>query len=158
MDSGDQALAARAAAALAVGDLVAAYDLAGSVLAQDPSSEAMQHIQVLALARMGDVEGAHRLFETFGLSRSADPHRRAAGARLLKDRALKLEPGSARQAAFERAHRSYLRIYRESGDFFPGINVATLALLVGRPAEGAAVATELLAMPDVAAANDYYTA
>jgi hypothetical protein len=150
--------AARAKAAIARGDLIAAYDVTVSGLAEDPVSEDLRYLQVLALARMGDTERAMQLFGDYALGESADPHKRAAGARLLKDRALTLAPGDVRRAALGEAFEAYRAVYRESGDSFPGINAATLALLSGREEEARRLAEALLADPTVAASADYYMA
>lgn len=147
-----------AASALARGDLATAYDIAVAALAEGAESEELRHLQVLALARMGDTDTAMRLFEDYRLGLSADPHKRALGARLLKDRALKLAPGEARREALDSARSAYLRIYRESGDSFPGVNAATLALLAGRKEEAQELAGAVLAAPEVAAAGSYYMA
>ena len=150
--------AERARSAIARGDLAAAYDIAASAIAEGEDSEDVRHQQVLALARMGDTQRAMELFEGYGLSSSADPHKRAAGARLLKDRALALAPGNGRAEALEAAFAAYLAVYRESGDSFPGINAASLALLAERRDEARAIAQSLLDDPAVAAAEDYYRA
>ncbi|HYN46006.1 MAG TPA: tetratricopeptide repeat-containing protein, partial [Allosphingosinicella sp.] len=146
-----------AKAALSRGDLIAAYDATVSAIEGGDESKAVRHQQVLALARMGDTERAMGLFEAYGLDRSQDPHERAAGARLLKDRAL-ASPEGERLFALERAFEAYHAIYLESGDSFPGINAATLALLAGREQRARELAAALLGDPAVAAAGDYYMA
>ena len=147
-----------AKAALARGDLITAYDVATAAIAEGDAGGTVRHQQVLALARMGDTERAMGLFAAYGLDRSNDPHERAIGARLLKDRALAMPAGPARQEALAAAHQAYHAIYRESGDSFPGINAATLALLAGDAAEARTLAEALLADPAVAAGGDYYKA
>jgi class 3 adenylate cyclase len=72
--------------------------------------------------------------------------------------ALAAPAGEGRQAAMERAFEAYHSIYRASGDSFPGINAATLALLAGRVDQARALAAALLDDPAVAAAGDYYKA
>src|SRR5687768_14940770 len=124
-----------AKAALARGDLIAAYDLTVSAIVAGDESSAIRHQQILALARMGDTERAMELFKAYELDRSDHPHERAIGARLLKDRALARPPGEARQAALREAFDAYHAIYLDSGDSFPGINAATLALLAGDAAK-----------------------
>ncbi|HEX8640250.1 MAG TPA: adenylate/guanylate cyclase domain-containing protein [Allosphingosinicella sp.] len=153
----DQA-ADHARAALARGDLIAAYDLTVSAISDGDESMAVRHQHVLALARMGDTDRAMERFEAYRLADSPQPHERAVGARLLKDRALALPAGPSRQAALEAAHEAYLAVYRESGDAFPGINAATLALLAGEEPCARALAAALLGDPAVAAAADYYAA
>src|SRR3954470_17183984 len=136
-----------AKAALARGDLIAAYDVTTAAIAEGDPGGTVRHQQVLALARMGDTERAMGLFEAYGLDRSTDAHERAIGARLLKDRALAAPQGDARQAALLQAHEAYHQIYRDSGDSFPGINAATLALLAGDGAQSKKLARALLADP-----------
>jgi adenylate cyclase len=146
-----------AKSALSRGDLIAAYDAAVAAIEAGDDSGAVRHSQVLALARIGDTERAMELFEAYGLDRSQDPHERAVGARLLKDRAL-AAPAGERLFALERAFEAYHAIYLESGDSFPGINAATLALLAGREGRARELAAALLGDPKVAAAGDYYMA
>jgi hypothetical protein len=148
----------QAKAALARGDLIAAYDLTMSAIGEGDESSEVRHLQILALARMGDTERAMDLFTAHGLDRSADPHERAAGARLLKDRALALADGAGRCDALSKAFEAYHAIYLESGDAFPGINAATLALLAGEEKRAGELAAALLADPVVAAAGHYYSA
>ena len=147
-----------AKAALARGDLITAYDITVSAIAAGDTSSAVRHQQVLALARMGDTERAMERFGAFGLVESPHAHERATGARLLKDRALAMLPGEARDAALAAASRAYLAIYRESGDAFPGINAATLALLAGDEPCARELAEAILADRRVSADGDYYGA
>lgn len=144
--------------ALARGDLVAAYDAASSAIAAGDRSSAARHLQVLALARMGDTDRALKLFADHGLQASADPHERALGARLLKDKAFQPGQTHERVRALRSAHESYLSIYRASGDPFPGINAATLAFLAGDAEAARAIAAELLHAPQDRGAGDYYGA
>src|ERR1700716_3918530 len=129
-----------AKAALARGDLIAAYDLTTAAIEEGDPGGTVRHQQVLALARMGDTERAMGLFAAYGLDRSSDAHERAIGARLFKDRALAAASGPDRQDAMTRAYEAYHAIYRDSGDSFPGINAATLALLAGNGAQSRALA------------------
>lgn len=147
-----------AKAALARGNLIVAYDLTSAAIEDGDNSGAVRHQQVLVLARMGDTERAMDLFASYGLDRSNDTHERAIGARLLKDRALAARPGPDRQQALARAYEAYRAIYDESGDSYPGINAATLALLAGDGAQSRALADALLADAVVAAGRDYYKA
>src|SRR5688500_4445242 len=65
--SGMTGAAELAKAALARGDLIAAYDSTVSAMTEGDESPALRHLQVLALARMGDTERAMELFAAFGL-------------------------------------------------------------------------------------------
>lgn len=144
--------------AVSRGDLITAYDITVSAIAEGDESSEVRHQQILALARMGDTERAMELFAAYRLDSSSDPHERAVGARLLKDRALALPPGEERRVALEQAFDAYHSIYRDSGDSFPGINAATLALLGGREERALELAGALLEDPEVAASADYYMA
>jgi class 3 adenylate cyclase/tetratricopeptide (TPR) repeat protein len=139
--------------ALGRGDLFGAYDVAARAIAAGEASEALYHQQALTLARMGDTARALDIFRSAGLDRSRDPHIRALGARLLKDRGLE---GSAPELV--EAYRAYLQIYRDSGDAYPGINAASLALLTGNPDESRQLALEIAAIPSVRSPEDYYDA
>ena len=150
--------AAYARDALSRGDLIGAYDATVAAIQAGDESGEIRHLQILALARMGDTERAMNLFGAYGLDHSADAHERAVGARLLKDRALELEQGEARTHALKAAHDAYHAIYLDSRDPFPGINAATLALLAGEENDARALAAALLDDPAVAAAEDYYSA
>lgn len=148
--------AERARAAIAQGDLISAYDETISAIAEGDQSDGIRHQQVLALARMGDTERAAELFQTYGLDRSDDPHKQAIGARLLKDRALGLAAGEPRDAALQAAADAYHAIYAESGDSYPGINAASLAMLAGDAASAQRIASAILADPELASPEDFY--
>ena len=137
-----------AKAALARGDLIAAYDLTG---VGDRRRRREQRRSATSRSSRwrawATPNGRWTCSRRYGLDRSADPHERAVGARLLKDRALALPagPGTVRRArAGVRGLSCHLS---RSGDAFPGINAATLALLAGEEARAGELAAALLADP-----------
>lgn len=140
--------------ALSRGALFAAYDAAARAIAAGDPSEDLRQVQLLALARMGDTRRALRLFRTYGLRESADPHKRALGARLLKDRALETKSEPALRAAY----KAYRDIFSASEDPYPGINAAAMAQLVGDDEEARWLATVILTHPTIDAPADYYCA
>jgi class 3 adenylate cyclase len=144
---------ADARGALGRGDLFGAYDVAARAIAAGEASEDLYHQQALIFARMGDTQRALDLFRSSGLDRSTDPHKRALGARLLKDRGLEGSLPELREA-----YRAYLQIYRDSGDSYPGINAASLALLTGNADEARRLAQEIARIPRIIAPEDYYDA
>lgn len=148
----------RARRAIARGDLIAAYDEAVSAIGEGDESPAIRHQLVLALARMGDTDRAAELFGDYGLDRSDDPHHRAIGARLLKDRALAMPPGDGRRLALAAASDAYGALFEGSGDPYPGINAASLAVLSGRADGARAIAEAILREPRIADPRDYYMA
>lgn len=133
---------AAARAALARGDLIATYDLAQTALAKD-GGLAAAYLLVLALARMGDTAAARAHYAARGLDLARDVDSRALGARLAKDAAEVLS-GAERARAFAEASAAYASIHDETGDAFPGINAASLALLAGDAEAARARATQLL--------------
>ncbi len=134
------------------GDLFGAYDIAARAIADGNGSEDLKHEQALALARMGDTERALSLYHSHGLDRSEDPDKRALGARLLKDRGI--EAGSQDELAG--AYDAYRRIFAETGDSYPGINAASLALLIGHVDDARRLASDILELPNVAEPTNYY--
>jgi len=150
--------AERARAAIARGDLIGAFDEAVSAIEQGDESTAIRYSQVLALARMGDTDRAAELFEAYGLSTSQDPHEQAIGARIRKDRALELPEGEARRRALSVAADAYDAIYAASGDSYPGVNAASLAVLAGEAERGERIARAILRQAEVAKPADFYMA
>ncbi|WP_156678716.1 adenylate/guanylate cyclase domain-containing protein [Sphingomonas profundi] len=144
---------ARARAATARGDFAAAYDITVSAIAEGDESEGVRHQQVLALARMGDIELASALFAVYGLDRSEEPDELAVGARLLKDRAFQTR-GRARGAAMAAAAEAYRRVFDLSGALRPGVNAASLSLLAGDADRARDMARRLLMHPDIPDAGD----
>ena len=140
--------------ALAQGDLFGAYDAATHAIIDGHDNEEMRHSQALALARMGDTERALHLFRAYGLDKSKKGHRRALGARLLKDEAL----ATGKAEDFSAAYEAYRIIFDKSRDSYPGINAASLALLGGQMDVARELAQRILRLKKVKAPADYYCA
>jgi hypothetical protein len=143
---------AQARAAIARGDLLAAYDLVRPDREEWVTAE-RAYLAVLAMARMGAVQEASRLYASTGLADATDVDSLSLGARLLKDRAL---GGDAGTVSFAQAAAAYAGIFERTGDYFPAINAATLSLLAGDDAAAAAFARAALASPAVEKTQDYY--
>ena len=133
----------QAEAAMARGDLFSAYDAATAAIESGSDDQRFKYIQVLALARMGDVSQARERYERYGLSASQDVDIASLGARLLKDDALSQSPRDPK--ALLAASEAYGAIYARTGDTFPGVNAATLAMLGGAEEKARTIALELLA-------------
>lgn len=143
---GDQRLSTgldEAAAALARGNLLLAFDVAKTAIAAGADHPRLRYVQVLALARMGELDRAQALYDAH-LTGERDVDTLALGARLLKDRAWQAAPAD-QPALLAAASRAYERIFRDTRDAFPGINAASLACLAGRTETGQALAREVLA-------------
>ena len=137
------------------GDLIAAYDAAMLALAEGASDPKLRFLAVLALARMGATDQAFDLYEAQNLAADKTVDSQSIYARLLKDRALAAQagdrPSRLREAAF-----AYAGIFRETGDYFPGINAASLLVLAGDRKSGEALARDILAGPALASPSNYY--
>lgn len=129
------------------GDWLGAYDAASRAIAAGNGSEETRYRQALALANMEDTERALALFTAYGIGSSRNAHRRALGARLLKD-----------QGRLAEAYQGYRAIFDKTRDSFPGINAASLALLSGQPDEARALARRILRLKRVRDPQDYYCA
>jgi adenylate cyclase len=132
----------QAQAAMKRGDFFTAHDLARAGVEGGLDDEGFKYLQVLALARMGDLAQARERYDSFGLSTSQNVDVAALGARLLKDAAFATripDPIILLQAA-----EAYRAIYERTGDTFPGVNAATLFLLSGAANTAGAIASEVL--------------
>lgn len=148
---------AAATAALASGDLLLAYDRCTAGLAGDAPHPRLRYLRVLALARMGEIDRARRLYDVELAVGSADLDMLTLGARLMKDRAW-LAQGDAQISLIADASDAYEAIFRQTGDAFPGINAATLARLAGQDARARALAQAVLDALGDAPPADYYAA
>ena len=142
------------------GELLLAYDTALQGLEAHPGDLWLAHRALLNLAKSGATARAESEFARLGLDVSQEPDVAALGARIAKDRGL-AAAGAERARLLARAADQYEAIYRRSGGYYPGINVATLRLLAGQPHESEQVAREVLALCEAAggtAEDDYYRA
>jgi hypothetical protein len=91
-------------------ECIKAFDLARTEVARDPGNVTLRHGGVLALARMGALEQAQRMYEAWGLDAVADNEDvLALKGRLLKDAALQHE-GEERRRALHDAAAAYRRV------------------------------------------------
>tara|TARA_R110000772_G_scaffold173328_6_gene285303 strand:+ start:437 stop:2188 length:1752 start_codon:yes stop_codon:yes gene_type:complete len=140
------------------GNLLLAYDLARVAIDAGDTSVELRHLLILTLARMGDGQQAMELYEEYGLHGSANAHHRSLAARILKDAAFALPNGKDRDDALSAAYRAYAEIYEDSGDAYPGINAASLALLSGHKKQAQALALSIIALKEIGNPKDYYDA
>ena len=111
------------------GELFAAIDCAESYLKQSENPPLkLRHLTVLLMARAGALNEAIRRYRDLDLHIETDMESRTLGARLLKDVALSCAP-SAQPRELSKACKAYRDIYEDTGDSYPGINAATLAVL-----------------------------
>jgi class 3 adenylate cyclase len=137
------ALLERAQVAMGRGDLFDAYDAANAAIEGGSDDLRFKYIEVLALVRLGDLLQAGKRYQKYNLGASEDVDVASLGARLLKDAALSRSPSDPK--ALLEASDAYGAIYTRTGDTFPGVNAATLAMLGGAQDRAEAIALELLA-------------
>ncbi|WP_293679744.1 adenylate/guanylate cyclase domain-containing protein [uncultured Phenylobacterium sp.] len=142
-------------AALARGDLLSAYDLARQ-RTDDAQGPALDYLEVLTLARLGDHERALRLYEAYGLGGRNDVDALSLRARLLKDAGFAGRDGGD-QAMLLEACRLYASVYDRTADAYPAINAATLALIVGSADLAREMAQAAVRHADADPEPGYYT-
>jgi class 3 adenylate cyclase len=127
------------------GELLLAYDTALQGLEAHPGEVWLAHRAVLNLAKAGATTRAQAEFAKLGLERSGEPDVVALGARIAKDRAL-AAVDTHRPALLSHAADLYDAVYRESGGYYPAVNVATLRLLAGEREAAQRAAREVIAL------------
>jgi class 3 adenylate cyclase len=144
------------------GEFFRAYDAARQGLSEHPDDLPLRHRAVLALARSGATEQAQALYRELGLEGRQETDIPELEARLLKDVALSAPDGPPRVQLLLAAAEKYEAVYRRSGHYYPGINVANLLLLAGQHERSAAIArriaAELTAMPTAAGEEQFWAA
>ena len=143
--------------ALNKGELILACDAASDGLAIFPSDLLLRQRYAIALAQMNSTRKAQRLLEAIVASGGADSETLSLLGRTWKDEWL----ARAEPAALQRALESYQSAYAlpSNDPAYPGINVATLALLGGDLATAARVADEVRGVCERKAASaprDYW--
>lgn len=137
----------------AAGDHLLAYDVALRGLGEYPADPALKHAAVLALARSGATQMAQERYSGLGLDtvtpesveRPLYTDIGALGARIAKDLALAAGPGR-RKGLLRAAALRYRRIFEATGDYYPGVNAASLMLLAGEEAEAKTLAGSVHAL------------
>jgi hypothetical protein len=140
-------------AALARGDLLAAYDEVQQAKALgDPG---LDYLEVLTLARLGDTEHALRLYGEYRIDAMGGVDALSLKARLLKDQAF-ADGARPNQEKLLEACGWYSAVYRETRSNYPAINAATLALIAGRRRLASALARAVVAQGVAHPQEDYF--
>jgi class 3 adenylate cyclase len=137
-----QVYAQLARAFIEVGAPLLGQEVAGEGLASCGQDVGLRQVQGLALARGGSTEEANRVLEQLRVEGHLDDDTLGVLARTHKDLALNAagEPGRAHLKA---ALALYGDAYRRSGSYWTGVNVATLAALLGDRGQSMAVARQV---------------
>lgn len=126
-----------------------ACDAFRETIAKHPSDAELLYLGALAHARAGATHQAHALLDQAQAAASSAPERLpdilSLRGRLWKD-AFHRAPDAADAAAIaERARKEYVAAYALNRDSFPGINAATLSMLLGDRVASQRLAQEILA-------------
>ena len=125
------------------GDFLTAYDLANRGLEAHPDHLGLRYLAVRTLARSGATEQARARFDEYGLAGRPEVDISALGARLEKDYALEAE-GAERASRAVITAGLYEVVFDRTGDYYPGVNAATMWLLAGKPARATDLARRVL--------------
>ncbi len=139
-------------AALARGDLLAAYD---GARAHTPPTPDLKYLEVLTLARLGDTARALRLYGEYGLEATGDVDALSLKARLLKDQAF--SAGTLDRGKLSEACRLYASVFRRTRSSYPAINAAALAQMAARPRLAARLARAATHAVAAEGREDYFS-
>ena len=148
------------------GELLQAFDSAERGLEDFPANPVLRYNAVLALARAGATQQARDRYDRFKLGEIVGGQGdnsflndvAALDARIAKDEALQAT-GRRRELMLVRAATLYEAIFKRTGDYYPGVNAATLSLLSGQPHRAESLAREVLRVctgRKGAGSDDYY--
>jgi class 3 adenylate cyclase len=143
--------------ALAKGNLLLAYDVATTALDKGATHPRLRYLQVLSLARMGEVGRASTLYDRHLRGDTDDLDTMALRARLMKDAAWRAGD-SAQAELLSEASAAYETIFARTHNAFPAVNAASLAFLAGQEARSARLAREALTALGDGPPGDYYAA
>ena len=149
--------------ALELGHPSLAFDILKRGLARFANNIEMGYLAALSLARGGSTGGAGEQLQNVMASISSDDpwfmDVLSLSGRIAKDRYTKLK-GQARAQAARRSAEFYTQAFSATGDYFPGINAATMTLIAGDETSSASMAQRVLTicegLIDTAASDDYW--
>lgn len=132
-----------ARAFIEVGAPLLGLEVAAEGLETFADDTGLRQAQGLALARSGSTEEANRALEQLRREGHLEVETLGILARTHKDLGLDTL-GDARRVHLEAARRLYAEAYAASGSYWSGINVATLAVLLGEREQSLAIAQRVL--------------
>lgn len=141
-------------AALARGDLLAAYDEVSQ--GKERGHTGLEYLEVLTLARLGDTERGLRLYDAYDLGATADVDALSLKARLLKDLAFSSGTTPDLVKVLESC-RIYAAVYQRTRSSYPAINAATLARIAGRDGLAAPLARRVVRQVRAEGRQDYFS-
>jgi class 3 adenylate cyclase/tetratricopeptide (TPR) repeat protein len=139
-----------------------AYELVREGLAVFHEDVELKYLSALALARGGNISKAKseldELLRRSDLDSRLQVEARSLGGRLLKDHYQRAATSSAKKKFAAESARLYSEAHELSGEWFPGINAATMSLLAGDARRAKQIATAVIEQTRAAAqtSEDYW--
>jgi len=147
-----RAVTERIESCLNKGMLCEAQDLARRAKASFPKATRITQLYALALARLGATEKARTYLTGLYQAQEVDAETAGLLGRVYKDLWKKTgNPAHARQS-----RDTYLRGFSETKDYYPGINAATMSLILGEKDRARCIAHEVIAICD-SSQRDYWS-
>jgi len=128
---------------LNLGEPLMAYDILAEGLHNWPNDVRLQQLTALALARSGAVHKANGMLLQLVESGNGDGETISLLARTEKDLWQQADDRDAANRHLALAAERYKQAYLNSGSYYPGINAATMTLLLGEREEARAIAAEV---------------
>lgn len=134
--------------AIALGKPILAFDILQDGRSHFPDNNELAYYMALALVRSGSTghaaEVVHHLLESVDRSDPLYIQVQSLAGRVAKDRWEKSPEGPDKQAFLVQSALFYCQAYELSGgDYFPGINAATMSILAGQETEGRRIAARV---------------
>lgn len=128
---------------LRLGEPLLAYDVLTGGLERWPGDVRLRQLMALALARSGAAQAASEVL--FQLQREGNLDEETLGllARTHKDAAEQAAQPEERERWLREAYEVYAKAYQQTRGYWSGINVATIALLLGERDRAVALAREI---------------
>jgi class 3 adenylate cyclase len=125
------------------GEPLLAYDVVSEGLKNRQEDVRLRQLQGLALARSGASERANCILEQLRAEKHIDEETLGMLARTYKDLAARSQSPSDARNFLSRAAEIYADAYQIKGGYWPGINAATTALLIGKTERALSLAKQV---------------
>jgi tetratricopeptide (TPR) repeat protein len=128
---------------LRLGEPLMAYDVIAEGLEKWPNDIRLQQLMALALARSGATHRANSMLLQLLESGHKDEETLSLLARTHKNLWLQATDSEEKKEQLQLAAKRYKEAYQRSDSYYPGINAATMAMLMGDKKEAFALAEEV---------------